>query len=41
MFWTRHQCSVVTNGEYAALDEYQWAITAAAHDERHVAQMIE
>ena len=32
---------IVTNGEYTMMDGYQWALTVAAHDERHVRQMLE
>jgi len=32
---------VITNGAYTHMDAYQWALTAAAHDERHVCQIIE
>lgn len=32
---------VVTNGAYATMDGYQWALAAAAHDERHVRQIEE
>jgi len=32
---------IVTNGEYSTMDGYQWALTAAAHDQRHVAQILE
>ncbi len=32
---------VVTQGAYSLSDGYQWAITAAAHDERHVRQIEE
>jgi len=32
---------VVTNGAYDHMDGYQWAITAAAHDLRHVNQILE
>lgn len=32
---------VVTNGAYTTMDGYQWALTAAAHDERHVRQVLE
>jgi hypothetical protein len=31
----------VTNGAYTTLDGYQWALTAVAHDERHVRQIEE
>jgi hypothetical protein len=30
-----------TSGAHAMADGYQWALTAAAHDERHVRQMLE
>ena len=32
---------VVTNGAFDTMDGYQWALTAAAHDQRHVAQILE
>jgi DinB family protein len=32
---------IVTGGAYCTADGYQWALTAAAHDERHVRQMLE
>jgi hypothetical protein len=32
---------VVTNGEFTSMDAYQWALTVAAHDERHVRQIEE
>jgi hypothetical protein len=32
---------VVTNGAIDAIDGYQWALTVAAHDERHVRQILE
>ena len=32
---------VVTNGAYSVSDGYQWALTVAGHDERHVRQIIE
>ena len=32
---------MVTNGEYETMDSYQWALTVAAHDERHVRQILE
>ena len=32
---------VVTNGAHTMMDGYQWAICVAAHDERHVRQMLE
>ena len=32
---------VVTNGAFDTMDGYQWALTAAAHDERHVRQILE
>jgi hypothetical protein len=32
---------LVTNGAYDSMDGYQWALTAAAHDQRHVAQILE
>jgi DinB superfamily len=31
----------VTNGAYETMDGYQWALTVAAHDERHVRQILE
>lgn len=30
-----------TDGAHSTADGYQWALTAAAHDERHVRQMLE
>jgi DinB family protein len=32
---------VVTNGAHSTMDGYQWALAAAAHDERHVRQILE
>lgn len=32
---------ITTNGAHGTADGYQWALTAAAHDERHVRQMLE
>jgi hypothetical protein len=32
---------VVTSGAYETMDGYQWVLTAAAHDERHVRQILE
>ncbi len=32
---------VITNGAYDSMDGYQWALTAAAHDLRHVNQILE
>ena len=32
---------LVTNGEYDTMDGFQWALTAAAHDRRHCAQILE
>jgi DinB superfamily len=32
---------VVTNGAYETMDGYQWVLTAAGHDERHVRQILE
>lgn len=32
---------VVTNGAHTTMDGYQWALAAAAHDERHVRQILE
>jgi DinB superfamily len=32
---------VLTNGAYSVSDGYQWALTVAGHDERHVRQIIE
>src|ERR1051326_3554087 len=32
---------VVTQGAHTTMDGYQWALTAAAHDERHVRQIEE
>jgi hypothetical protein len=32
---------IVTKGEFTTMDGYQWALTLAAHDERHVRQMLE
>src|SRR5262249_40889878 len=31
----------VTNGEYQTMDGYQWALTVAAHDQRHLVQIME
>lgn len=31
----------VTNGAYQTMDGYQWILTAAGHDERHVRQILE
>ena len=31
----------LTNGAHTTMDGYQWAITVAAHDQRHVAQILE
>ena len=31
----------VTNGAYTMMDGYQWALTVASHDERHVRQILE
>ncbi len=31
----------VTNGEFTTADGYQWVLTVAGHDERHVRQMLE
>jgi len=31
----------VTNGAHTMMDGYQWALTVALHDERHVRQIIE
>lgn len=31
----------VTNGEHTVADGYQWALTLAAHDERHAGQILE
>jgi len=31
----------VTNGAFTTLDGYQWALTVALHDERHVRQILE
>ena len=31
----------VTNGEFETMDAYQWALTVAAHDQRHVGQILE
>jgi hypothetical protein len=31
----------VTNGAYETMDGYQWALAVAAHDERHVRQILE
>jgi len=31
----------VTNGEFEIMDGYQWALTVAAHDQRHVSQILE
>ena len=32
---------VVTEGAYTTMDGYQWALTVARHDERHVLQIME
>lgn len=32
---------VVTNGAYETMDGYQWILTAAGHDQRHVRQILE
>jgi hypothetical protein len=32
---------IVTNGAHNTADGYQWALTVAAHDERHVRQILE
>jgi hypothetical protein len=32
---------IVTNGAFHTMDGYQWALTVAAHDERHVRQILE
>ena len=32
---------VVTNGAFETMDGYQWVLTAAGHDERHVRQILE
>jgi DinB superfamily len=32
---------IVTDGAFTTMDGYQWALTAAAHDQRHVGQMLE
>jgi hypothetical protein len=32
---------IVTNGAHHAMDGFQWALTAAAHDQRHVYQILE
>jgi len=32
---------LVTNGAYTIMDGYQWALTVAMHDERHVRQILE
>ena len=31
----------VSNGTYTTMDGYQWALATAAHDERHVRQILE
>ena len=31
----------ITNGAYQSMDGYQWALTAAAHDQRHLNQILE
>lgn len=31
----------ITNGTYTTMDGYQWALATAAHDERHVRQILE
>ena len=33
--------SFVTNGAHTLMDGYQWALTMAAHDQRHLFQMLE
>ena len=32
---------VVSSGAYTTMDGYQWVLAAAAHDERHVRQILE
>lgn len=32
---------IVTNGAFTTMDAYQWAVTVAAHDRRHLGQMAE
>lgn len=32
---------IVTNGAFTTMDGFQWALTVASHDERHVRQMVE
>jgi hypothetical protein len=32
---------IITKGEHQTMDGYQWALTLAAHDERHVRQILE
>jgi hypothetical protein len=32
---------IVTEGAYTTADGYQWVLTAAAHDQRHVRQILE
>ena len=32
---------IVTNGAFDTMDGYQWALTVAAHDERHVGQILD
>lgn len=32
---------IITNGEFDTMDGYQWALTVAAHNERHVRQIEE
>ena len=32
---------ILTNGAYDTMDGFQWALTAAAHDQRHAAQIFE
>jgi len=32
---------IVTRGEFTTMDGYQWALALAAHDERHVRQILE
>ena len=32
---------IVTNGAYDSMDGYQWALTLASHDLRHVEQILE
>jgi hypothetical protein len=37
----RYAHQIVTNGAFDSMDGYQWALTAAAHDQRHVGRILE